>query len=382
MQDQITFEDLLKRISNQRTKIVISIISVLVLIAGYTLVMPQTYLSSTTLMPPENSSSGGLSSFIKNVGSMIDLGGGKTDDKSKLMKSILQSRSVSVNIIEKLNLKQHQFFKELDTNDLVKLVPTFIDAEIEKSGVIVVTGRMTTDYLSNDEEKKKAANLSADIAKTAVQSLDDILISKSVSAARKSRIYIEDEIIKYEVKLDSVSKELEKFQIENKVLALEEQTQAIVNQAIELNSELTKMKTELNLAEIQFSQSSPAVKSLRKQVQFLETQSKNLQSGNSGDQFSIPLNEVPTLTRKYLDLYRDKKILVSVITYLETQRHQEAIQEAKEVPLVEVLDPAIVPYKRFSPQRGTIMIVSFFVTSFIVLIIFLILAYRDIRRAV
>lgn len=382
MQDQITFEDLLKRIKDKKTKISLIIISVLVLIAGYTLIMPQTFLSSTTLMPPENSSSGGLSSFIKNVGSMIDLGGGKTDDKSKLMKSILKSRSVSENLIEELELKQHKFFKDIDSNELVKLIPTFIDAEIEKSGVIVVTGQISTGYLSSEEEQKEAAKLSAQLASTAVKSLDDILISKSVSAARKSRIYIEEEILKYEEKLDSVSKELEKFQLENKVLAIEEQTQAIVNQAIELNSELTKMRTDLNLAEIQYSQSSPTVKSLKKQVEFLELQSKKLQTGNSGDEFSIPLNEVPTLTRKYLDLYRDKKILVSVITYLETQRHQEAIQEAKEVPLVEVLDPAVIPHKRFSPKRGTIMIVSFFVTSIIVLILFLILAYRDIRKEV
>jgi len=382
MQDQITFEDLLNRINKQKTKIIISIVSVLVLIAGYTLIMPQTYLSSSTLMPPESSSSGGLSSFIKNVGSMIDLGGGKTDDKSKLMKSILKSRSVSENIIKKLDLKNHEFYKELDTNDLVKLVPSLIDAEIEKSGVIIVSGMISTGYLPGGKEKDDAAKLSASITKTAVQSLDDILIAKSVSAARKSRIYIEEEINKYKVKLDSVSRDLEKFQIDNKVLALEEQTQAIVNQSIELNSDLTKMRTELNLAEIQYSQSSPTVKSLRKQVKFLELQSKNLQSGKSGDEFAIPLNEVPSLTRQYLELFRDKKILISVITYLETQRHQEAIQEAKEVPLVEVLDEAIVPHKRFAPKRGTIMIVSLFVTTILVLIIFLILAYRDIRKEI
>ena len=72
--------------------------------------------------------------------------------------------------------------------------------------------------------------------------------------------------------------------------------------------------------------------------------------------------------------------MTGVISYLETQRHQEAIEEEKAIPIIEVLDYAIKPDKRFAPKRGTILIVSTFVTTIVVLTLFFLLSFRDLRK--
>lgn len=380
MQDSISFEEILHKLKTQKTKIAISIATIVLAVGVYVFIMPQTFLSTSTMMPPEQSSGGGLSTFLQNVGGMIDIGGGQSDNKSKLMKSILASRSVAEKVNKKLDLENHIFFKKVSKSELLKLIPTMIDTEIEKSGVIYVNGYVSTGYFSSEKEQTAAALLSSDITNAAIASLNEILVEKSNSSAKNSRIYIETEIAKYKSELDSVSMELEKFQTENKILALEEQTQAIVTQAIELNTELNIKKNKLNLARIQYAANSEQVLTLQKEVDFLKQQSLELQRGDTGDEFAIPLSKVPALTRQYLELFRDKKIVTSVISYLETQKHQEAIQEEKAIPIVEVLDSAITPEKRFAPKRGTILVVTTFVAAIVVFIIFFFIAYNEKRK--
>ena len=207
------------------------------------------------------------------------------------------------------------------------------------------------------------------------------MVEKNSSTARNSKLYVENEIKKYKKELDSVSTQLEQFQSDNKVLALEEQTTAIVSQVIELNSLLTETKTKLNLAKLEYSENSPQVAALESQVEFLQKQSNQLQAGND-DEFSISLNKVPKLSREYLELFRDKKIIMNVLTYLETQKHQEAIQEEKDIPVMQVLDTAIEPRFKYSPSRGKILFISTFISTVIVLLIFMIVSYYEIRKEI
>lgn len=382
MQDSITFENIIDRLKKSKLKITISIFVLVALVMGYTFIMPYTYMANSSIMPPEKTSGGSLNSFLQNVSGMIDLsGGGQVDSRSKLMKSILSSRSVAEKIYDKLELNENILFKEYEKQDVIGLIPSLFEVEVEKSGIIMLSGFIPTGYLPNDKEKQAAAELSYKLTNVAIDALNEVLVEKNSSTAKNSRMYVENEIRKYKIQLDSVSTELETFQSDNKVLALEEQTTAIVSQVIELNSLLTETKTKLNLAKIQYAENSPQITALQSQVDFLQRQSNELQAGNN-DEFSISLNKVPNLTRKYLELFRDKTILMNVLTYLETQKHQEAIQEEKDIPVVQVLDTAIQPKNKYSPSRGKILFISSFISTVIVLLLFLILSYLDIRKEI
>ncbi|PKL79890.1 MAG: hypothetical protein CVV25_06325 [Ignavibacteriae bacterium HGW-Ignavibacteriae-4] len=380
MQDSITFENILDKLKKSKIKIALSIATIVAIVMGYTFIMPYTYMANSSIMPPEKTSGGSLNSFLQNVSGMIDLsGGGQVDSRSKLMKSILSSRSVAEKIYNKLELKDNVLFKKFEKQDIIGYIPSLFEVEVEKSGIIILSGYIPTGYLPNDKEKAAAAELSYKLTNVAIDALNEVLIEKNSSTAKNSRMYVENEIRKYKIQLDSVSTELENFQSTNKVLALEEQTTAIVSQVIELNSLLTETKTKLNLAKIQYAENSPQITALQSQVDFLQRQSNELQAGNE-DEFSISLNRVPNLTRKYLELFRDKTILMNVLTYLETQKHQEAIQEEKDIPVVQVLDTAIEPKSKYSPSRGKIFFISIFISTVVILLLFLVLSYLEIRK--
>ena len=364
----------------QKIKFFISfVIVVTILVIIYSLIMPNTYQSTATLLPPKKESSGGgLSSFIQNFTGGLDLGGIGQNDQSKLFAHIISSRTVADLVVEDLKLKKVDEFKELSSEKFYKLMQGILSTETDKTGVIYVTGVYKTGYFPGDISKKKAAEYSARFANSAVTALDKVIRERNVSSARKSKEYIETQIVSYRLKLDSVATAFKKFQEKNKVISIDEQANAIVSQAIEVGSELAKAELEYNLAKLEFQNSSPRLEFYQKQLDVLNDQYKKIQSGGltSYDAFSIPLDSVPSLMKEYADLFRQRKIYEQVILYLETQRHQEAIQEKRDVPVVEILDYARIPEERYSPNRVTMTIFAFVLSFIFGIIIIIIGAFR------
>src|SRR5207237_6278471 len=74
------------------------------------------------------------------------------------------------------------------------------------------------------------------------------------------------------------------------------------------------------------------------------------------DELYPSVRQLPLLGVKYLDLYRRSKVDDAVFELLTKEYEIAKIQEAREVPAAQVLDPALVPGKKSSPHRILIML--------------------------
>jgi capsule polysaccharide export protein KpsE/RkpR len=74
---------------------------------------------------------------------------------------------------------------------------------------------------------------------------------------------------------------------------------------------------------------------------------------SSGDDTSLypSIRKLPLLGVTYADLYRRTKIQEAVLETLTREYELAKVQEAKEIPVVKVLDPAYVPDKKSYPPR-------------------------------
>lgn len=347
------------------------------LLAAYSMIMPQTYSSQTSILPPSKSSNGGLAGFLQSMSGGMSLGGLTGSSEVKIYGDILVSRSVADHIIRDLKLDTLKSFQTLTPSEKQEAVLKMYSVESLKSGMILITSYFKTDFMPNEKDQEAASDLSYQIANKAVEALNLILQKNTNSKAKQSRVYIEGELKKYRLDLDSVTHELELFQLENNVLSIEDQAKAIIDQAVSTGAELLKYQNELNLAKIQYGEQAPVIKTLEKQVQYLEEQVRKLQlEGMDGSEYSIPLKDVPTLTLKYADLFREKEILEQVLLYLETQKHQEAIEENKDVIVIQTLDEAQKPQKRSSPKRTQLIIIGLIFFSILSSILTIYKAYR------
>lgn len=352
-------------------KIIFSVSVLMAIVVAYSFIIPVEFKSEASVLPPkQGDAGGGLSSFLQSVsGGGIVLGGLGQTNQTQIFSEILQSRSMAEYVIKKCKLKDYPEFSKLSNEQLVDIVKEIFVVDINRSGLLVISGTAKTGYFANSSDKIKASKLSAELTNAAIEALDMIVRNRSVSNAKQSRIYIEKALTDFRLKLDSIEQKLEKFQKENKVIKIEEQTEALVKQAIEIGSELAKAETDLNLAKREYAPNSSVLKQLEANVRFLREQYSKVQSGgiSSGDEFSIPFNNIPSLARIYANLFRDRKIYEQVILYLETQRHQEAIQESRDVPVVEVLDKAYPPESQSAPSKKLMFILGFIMSLILVL---------------
>lgn len=372
---EFTFINLLKLMKSEWKILVSVIVSFTVFLAVYSLIMPVQFEAEASIYPPESEKGGGgLSSLLQGFsGGGLSLGSLGGDKKGDLFMEILKSRTLVEIVISKLDLYNKQIFTEMDSNQVIDEMRDMINVYKSKYGIFIVTGNYRTGYFASDSASQYAAWMSAQIANEALFAIDSILRLRSVSSARMSRIYIEEEVQNYRQKLDSLAREIEQFQSANNVLELDKQTLAIVEHAVNIGTQLAETELKLKLAQNEFSDNAPLVQNLKKEYQILKNQYEKIQSGGltDSDEFSIPLKRVPELIRIYADLMRDRKIFEQVIIYLETQKHQEAIQEKRNIPIVEVLDHARVPDKKVKPKRVMMVLTGFLIVS-VVTIIFLI----------
>ncbi|MGA2298154.1 MAG: GNVR domain-containing protein [FCB group bacterium] len=343
------------------------VISILLLTLVLSFVLPSEYEATATVLPPDDTEShSGLSSYLQNLSGGVSLPGINQGNKIQLLGEIVKSREVAKYIVDKCKLKNYPQFKNIDDESLYNAIINNIDVQVKRTGLMVISTTMTTGYFPSEKDKNTAAELSALMANTAIEGLDFINRIKNVSKAKRKRIFIEHVLNENKLKLDSVDSALESFQNSNKVLALDEQTKAILENAVHIGSEISMAQIDLNLAELDFDPGSPKVLTYKKRVNQLQNQYNRIQSGGlvSGDKFSIPLNEVPKLFKEYTNLVRDQKILLQVNMYLETQKFQEAIQEESDVITVEFLDKAVQPQERSAPSRKMMLLLGFILSSF------------------
>ena len=80
-------------------------------------------------------------------------------------------------------------------------------------------------------------------------------------------------------------------------------------------------------------------------------------SGSSGNQeLMVPIRNLPHLGLTYYDLFRTIKIKETVFLTLTKQYELARVEEAKEIPVVRVLDSANVPERKSTPQRLLIIL--------------------------
>jgi uncharacterized protein involved in exopolysaccharide biosynthesis len=352
----------------EKKKFIISFVFIsLVLITITSFIIPTVYDADASVLPPDESDSkGGLSSLAQAMaGGSISLGSLGKSNKSELFGEMISSRVVAEYIVNNCNLKKYPQYKFKYDEDLYKALISSISVKANRSGIILISASAKTTYFPSRKDKDTASALSARIANAAIDGLNFINKTKSTSKAKKKLVFINRVLADNKLKLDSVARALQEFQEKNKVLALEEQTKAILTNAVAVGAELSKAEVELGIVLQDYSTNSPVAKAYQGRVSDLTSQYNKTQMGGlvPNDAFSIPLKNVPELIRIYTNLMRDQKILTQVILYLETQKYQEAIQEESDIPTVEALDRAVPPIDNTSPSRKLMLILTFIISS-------------------
>ena len=174
---------------------------------------------------------------------------------------------------------------------------------------------------------------------------------------------------------------LSQYSSKNTIMDPQTQGKAMMDAAARVQGEIVATEAELKGLQQIYSDDNTRVRTLRARLGVLQSQMKSMQgkAGASGAPAATDSNNsafpsmtaLPVLGNTYYDLYRTAKIRETVYEFLTQQYELAKVQEAKELPTVRVMDPAVKPERKSGPKRT--LIAAFSTFGALVIAVFLVL---------
>lgn len=335
------------------------LVSVLIVI-----LIPNRYESTARIMPPDNSSPGAamLAALAgKNTGELGGLGNLATSllgvhTTGPMFVDMLRSASVTGDLIDRFQL-QRVYGRRYRMDAAKKLAGRTTIAEDKKSGVISIT--------VEDSDPQRAR----DMAQAYLDELNLLVNRTSTSSARQERVFIEHRLAGAEADLERAQKDLSDFSSTHTTIDIKEQTRATVDAAAKLQAQLIVEQSELDSLKQIYGDDNYRVRAglarivdLKKQLNAIGGNSEPLGAdgniaaqeqtglGSAANEYP-PLRQLPRLAVPFADIYRRVHIQEAVYELLTQQYELARIQEAKDIPVIRMIDAPGIPEKKSFPPR-------------------------------
>ena len=378
---QITIADYLAVVMKNRRFILRNVIAVALMAAAISLLIPQKFTSTATILPPNPEqeamfgfipglSAGGLSSRMSGLmGGLVP----SLSTPSDLYAAIMTSGRIKGRIIRKYNLKRE--FKARTNYDASKALDEITKVEVSPEGIISVS------VIYTDKE------LATDIANSYVEELDKFNTETAMTTGKKYRIFIEERLKETIDTLSMTEEKLRAFQEKHRTIALDIEVEQAIATIAELKSQIILLEVKKGALSSSSYTSNPylysidrELRELKKQLQKIEFGTQDKDSMGFGAGFAVPFSELPELSLEYARLLRDVTVQGAIYELLTQQYEQAKIMELKDTPTIQFLDRAGIPEKRTSPKRAIIVILATII-SFLanIPLVFLLDYLADIR---
>jgi len=325
------------------------------------LFIPEAFDAKALIVSSEQESGGGLSSILKGFSSLPlgNVGNLTKKGNSDIYNTIIYSRTNLEKIVKKFNLINAY------------------GAHGMEEGVKIAKGNIKTSTNEDNafEITVRAGNrqLAADITNFIVDELNNRIIELNVSKSKDNRVFLENRYNEIKKNLKIAEDSLKNFQKSSGMLQVEGQTKVIFEAYSKLEGELAEKQVELTVYEKMLGKDVPQVKQLRLMVDEYKEKIENMKNNSGADgNMLLSLNSLPDKALTYYRLYRDTKILNSMLEFIIPLYEQSRYDEQKDLPVLKVIDKAVPPEKRSAPQRTLVAAIITLLVLFIVILIILV----------
>ncbi|MFM0204977.1 Wzz/FepE/Etk N-terminal domain-containing protein [Paraburkholderia fungorum] len=305
------------------------------------LIKTPTYTASTLILPPQQSI-GATASSLAGLGALTGLAGSGLGVKSsdEMYASLMVSESVLDGLINHFDLKTRYRADTMQDarTQLMKRLSVVAD---KKSGLLTLK--------IEDRDPMFAANLANEVVPEFRRLLDRV----AVTEAQQRRRFLEDRIARTRTQIADAEMRLRSAQASSGLLSIDAQTQAAIRQAAELRAEIVAVQVKMDSMAAFATAENPEMKRSAAELSGLRQRLSELEAGTDAARPDAASDA------KGLDnvrAYRDLRYQEAMLDTLTKQVELARIDEAKEGPLVQVIDVARPPERRSGPKRLLIVV--------------------------
>ncbi len=326
-----------------RNTLIVSIV-----VAGISLLFSNWYKATAVILPPSSSSAFSMG----NLGLLGDMGIGNllgsNDDHNKIL-SILKSRSILEAVA-----KKYDFIERYDVENIYEAVEGLsenIDVNLEEEMQISVS------FWDKDQE------MVAEITNYIIYCLDSLNLELNTTKGRNNRVFIESRISDVLDSLKILEGQITRYMEEEGILSLSDQVRVGVESAASFKAEIMRKEIELAVTQNTFDDNSPVVKQLKNELKSLKAKYKEFFYDVPSDKLMPNFNKIPKVSIKFARLERQIEYYVKLIQFLGPQYETARIEEAKNIPTIQILDEATRPEKKDKPRRSRWVMAVFALTG-------------------
>ena len=325
-------------------------------------VIPKSYTSTASIMPPDSGSGGSLlMSALSSKGGLGALGGIAASllhehNSTALYISLLESGTVADHLVDRFDLRK-VYHKRYYVDAAKHLARETKITDDKKSGVITIK--------VEDKDRVRAR----DLALAYLDELNKLVNQTSTSSARQERIFVERRLHEVQNDLENAQIALSDFSSKNTTFDVTAQTRAMVDAGARLQGEIVAERSLLESMRQTYTNDSPRVRESEARIGVLQHELDKLagtsaprapasaSSEQPAGELYPPLRQLPRLAVRYTDLYRRVKVEETIFELLTQQYEMARIDEAKDIPVVRVIDPPGIPEKKSFPPRVILSVV-------------------------
>ena len=361
-EDEISLIDLLITLGKEK-KFILGFTSLVILVAvTVSLLMTPVYTAKTVIMPPQQQQSS-ASSALASLGALAGLAGGAAGIKSpdEMYVAFMGSDRFLNALIARFHLQERYHTKTLiDTRTLLKSKAKVMPDK--KSGLISIE--------FEDEDPQFAA----EVANAHVQELGRMLDMLAVTDAQQRRVFFESQIKKVQENLSSAEIAFRQAKEKSGMQVTSVIAETGVRASAELRGQIAAREVQLQSLSRFATAQNPDVQRIASELSAERAQLKKLEQG-SGQVVGT------TLQLEAVKSYRDMKVQEAMLEVLIKQFELARVDEAKEGPLIQVVDLATPPERRSKPKRTLIVLASALAGLFLsVLLAFLKVSLRNVNQ--
>ena len=335
------------------------------------MLMTPIFKSTARIMPPQQQNSG-MAAMLGQLGGLAGAAGGlgALKNPGDLYVGLLESRTVADRLIARLKLRERYSSKTMDQARR-DLAGNTVIATGKKDGFITIT--------TSDPDPAFAAQM----ANVYVEELTRLTQTMALSEASQRRLFFEKQLKDARDQLAEAEVSLRGTQEKTGMIQPEAQVQSIIASVAQVKGAIAAKEVEIKGMRTFASSGNPDLLRAQEELRGLQGQLGKLERSEPSKQGQLMGGsaKIPEVGVEYVRRVRDVKYYETIFELLAKQFELAKIDEAKDAPLIQLLDKAIPAEHKSKPSRALISLgAAAFGLVLALVLAFLHAAYQSSRQ--
>lgn len=334
---------LLIAVAKHKKMIAAVTVAAAVMSVAVSFLLTPTYQASTKLLPPQQAQSS-ASALLSQLGGLAGAagigGGGGLKNPNDLYVGILQSRTVADRIISEFNLKK------VYGTESQEVARKRLEMDTKITG-----GKEALITIDVESEDKK---LAAPLANAYVSQLFNLMKTLAVTDASQRRLFYEGQLATVRDNLAKAETVLKTTMDAQGMISVDAESRGILETVARLRAQASAKEIQLTAMRAFLTPANPEYRRVEEELSGLRAELAKLENGRGTQTESA--EKAGGL--KNVTLLRELKYQQTLYEVLAKQYEAARLDEAKDPPMIQVLDPAVEPERKAKPRRAIIVAMS------------------------